>query len=654
MSGILNRAINVYAIPQDLLDSLAVRSIEADPITQEEPLPAPAPPQPLGTGISCQTCPRAEFETVEDQRAHFKSDWHRYNAKVKLKGGGKVVGFEEWGNLVEGVSSISGSASSTSGSEQSKVARLLNKHTLHPSEDGSSEAAELADRQRRVHLRTAIIWFSPTSPLPSLSIPKDTQFGIHRALFPPYDKAGDYLEELKRMQLGSEMSKAVEEEQEGERRIVLLMVAGGHFAGMVVGLRPRGKTEKQEVKGAGDVRVIKHKTFHRYTTRKKQGGSQALNDNAKSKAVSAGAMLRRYGETALQEEIRALMIDWAEDLEASERIFIRASTHGKKSFWGYEGAVLDKGDERIRTFPFPTRRPTLQELLRCWHELTRVRVSHLSEGALKELDDAYIASLQPKTQTKAKPQALPEKKAEPTTPKLTEEEEARVDRVKRLEEMVKKGRINALRAFWEKHSTEFLSLSPPGAPVLEADAQSAFTQSSLLTLASSAGQNEVLTYLLSDLHFNPTIPSPSDSTKRPYDLSATKTTRDIYRRVAYDNPELWDWKLARVPEGLSEEQEAEQKEKKAGRRKGLKDKLKEREKTRQETVAKEEKEEEERRLKKEKEEREKPTRMGAKGPQKLGSAGTGSEGLAGLSPEMRQQIERERRARAAEARFGRG
>ena len=68
-------------------------------------------------------------------------------------------------------------------------------------------------------------------------------------------------------------------------------------------------------------------------------------------------MLRRYGEQALQEEIRALMTEWQDDLEASEKIFIRASTHAKKSFWGYEGAVLEKGDPRVRVFPFPTRRP---------------------------------------------------------------------------------------------------------------------------------------------------------------------------------------------------------------------------------------------------------------------------------------------------------
>jgi hypothetical protein len=88
-------------------------------------------------------------------------------------------------------------------------------------------------------------------------------------------------------------------------------------------------------------------------------------------------MLRRYGEQALQEEIRALMKEWEEDLEASERIFLRASTHGKKSFWGYEGAVLGKNDSRVRVFPFPTRRPVsswntsrLTLCVVCWKILT--------------------------------------------------------------------------------------------------------------------------------------------------------------------------------------------------------------------------------------------------------------------------------------------
>lgn len=125
----------------------------------------------------------------------------------------------------------------------------------------SDEEAEIADRKRRAQLRTAVVWFSPTKPLDELGIPKNTQLGVHRALFPRFDNAADYLKALKMMQLGTAVPV-----EEDERRITMLMVAGGHFAGMVVGLRPKGKSERQEVKGAGDVRILQHKTFHRYTS----------------------------------------------------------------------------------------------------------------------------------------------------------------------------------------------------------------------------------------------------------------------------------------------------------------------------------------------------------------------------------------------------
>lgn len=168
--------------------------------------------------------------------------------------------------LTAGVSSISGSASSSSsGSSDSRITRLLKKKakiadTPGEGEVDSDEEAELADLRRRAQLRTAVIWFNAVGAPASLSLPADTQFGVHRALFPTLTTAGDYLEELRRLQLGPPV------EDEEERRIALLMVAGGHFAGMIVSLRPRGKSERQDVKGAGDVRVLRHKTFHRYTS----------------------------------------------------------------------------------------------------------------------------------------------------------------------------------------------------------------------------------------------------------------------------------------------------------------------------------------------------------------------------------------------------
>ena len=77
--------------------------------------------------------------------------------------------------------------------------------------------------------------------------------------------------------------------------------------------------------------------------RRKQGGSQANNDNAKGKAKSAGAELRRYNETALQKSIRVLIEQWKSIIEESELIFIHAPSYNKNIIYNYEGAVLKKG-----------------------------------------------------------------------------------------------------------------------------------------------------------------------------------------------------------------------------------------------------------------------------------------------------------------------
>lgn len=98
-----------------------------------------------------------------------------------------------------------------------------------------------------------------------------------------------------------------------------------------------------------------------------------MNDNAKGKASSAGAQLRRYGEQALrevslarsidvpaklsQQDIRGLLEEWSEDLDDCERIWLRASGSNRKIFVDYDGSSIAKNDTRLRTFPFPTRRP---------------------------------------------------------------------------------------------------------------------------------------------------------------------------------------------------------------------------------------------------------------------------------------------------------
>jgi hypothetical protein len=254
----------------------------------------------------------------------------------------------------------------------------------------------------------------------------------------------------------------------------------------------------------------------------------------------------------------------------------------------------------------------------------------LSEDALQAQDDAYIASLQPKRQAVAKPVAVPTPTPAPAAPKLSPEEEAAADRQRRLADMIKKGRLDALRPFVTKYRAE---ITP-----------------SALALAASAGQEDILHYLLVDARLDPT---ESVDGKKPYDVSASKAIRTAFRRVAHDHPDLCDWAAAHVPSGLSEEAAAEQSTKKADRRRGLRDKMRESQKARADADAESAAAEAAAEAA-----RPRPPAAGfanlgvPTGPQRLGGRPGAETGLAGLSPEMRMQIERERRARAAEARFG--
>lgn len=216
-----------------------------------------------------------------------------------------------------------------------------------------------------------------------------------------------------------------------------------------------------------------------------------------------------------------------------------------------------------------------------------------------------------------KPTPAPVAAPAPVVPKQSPEEEAKQARLKRIDEMIRKGRLEALRPMWEKYASDFTPLH--------------------LSTAASSGQEEVLRFLLVEAKLDPTIAVEG---KIPYDVSSTKGVRNTFRRVAYDNPTMFDWTAAHVPSGLSEEAEAAQNQKKADRRKGMREKLKERAATRQV-------EEEEVVVAPTPVAQLPPTNGG---PQRLGGA-AGVAGLGGMSSEMRAQIERERRARAAEARF---
>ncbi|KAF8920695.1 hypothetical protein CPB85DRAFT_1272507 [Mucidula mucida] len=422
---------HVFRLPVEIIDTLTPRNLwnqsapEND--TQEALSPKPKPTSLAPGSKSCNICNGVNFIDVEEQRSHYRSDWHRLRSDA--------------------------------------VAALVSR-TKHRRSSSTSN-------QVRAPAQTAV---------------------------------------------------TCEETTQGHKK--------------------KPKRPKPEIE------VVKHKTFHRYTTRRKQGGSQGLNDNAKGNAKSAGAQLRRYGEQALRDVRR---------YDDCERIWIRASGTNRKIFMDYDGCAIAKGDQRLRTFPFPTRRPTQAELTRCLNELTKVKVSHLTEDALRAQDEAYIASLpkpKPVPVAAAKPQVEKEK-----APKLSKEEEALRDKWDRLLDMVRKGRVEPLKSFWEKQGESMGGLD------VRIPEWADERWDTLLQLASHCDQEEMVQWLL-ESRADPTIPvspqegdSPEQSKfdrRTAYDLAHNRSVRDVFRRAAGDHPDWWDWFGARGSRARKRRRSAEE------------------------------------------------------------------------------------------------
>lgn len=80
---------HLFSLPRELLDTLAPRNIlaqvpDSTPTSRTE-TPPPTPQATPGSR-ACNICRGTTFVDVEDQRAHFRSDWHRYNIKIRLNG----------------------------------------------------------------------------------------------------------------------------------------------------------------------------------------------------------------------------------------------------------------------------------------------------------------------------------------------------------------------------------------------------------------------------------------------------------------------------------------------------------------------------------------------------------------------------------------
>lgn len=344
---------------------------------------------------------------------------------------------------------------------------------------------EIVDELDSTHLNTR----SPFVLFGSPQLTDGRAYGVYKVLFD-----SDPLKDLRSFTM--------------EGHSVCLMIGGGHFAGAVIS----HKEAKEPV-------VIQSKTFHRYTTRRKQGGSQSASDNARGKANSAGSSIRRYNEQALQQEVRELLALWRSHIESARHIFVRANGANRKTI--VEHTPINPDDSRIRSFPFSTKRPTLSEVKRSWSKVT----------TMVEVDLPVAEK---------KPEEKPEKPVEVVVKREKTPAEVHTEEITSI---LRRSKAPLLISYLKKNGLDGnYPLLKYGTP---------------LHYASSNGLGHMVHVLLVNLRADPTIRNSSGKTAAQIGL--VQTSFQIARSVL---GEIWDWDGAGVGAPITKE-EAEKREKEA-------------------------------------------------------------------------------------------
>lgn len=413
----------------------------------------------------------------------------------------------------------------------------------------------------------------------------------------------------------------------------IFMISSGHFAGAIISHLPhstKGNKGSLHELQLQSVRLLAHKTFHRYTTRRKQGGSQSAMDDSKGKANSAGSTLRRYNEQALGKDIEMIMQEWKPLIESCENIFIRGSGKGGKHARGIGLIVRDAkdpkmiiahGDKRVKMIPFATRRPTTMEIKRAWCELMYLKAVEMPKVNRVEIDKR-----RKRDELLNKSKIVNTKDDNDELVKLTNECIA----------LLKKGKVPAFILFMKKNRSK-LDIN------YKLEPQEAYkTTPTLLHYASRKGYAFMVQTLMVQLHADASVVNLLGKTA--YEIANDKDTRYAFRiaRGLIGENDI-DWGMTKIGDGMTK-QEAED--------------LKNKDKLKQQELEDEERKE----LKQVHESivgqfRNKELEKGQSSSNITGPGMlrvTEEQKLSGLSEMQRMKVLREQRFRAIEARLKRG
>ena len=434
--------------------------------------------------LMCATAPGIVFSSIEQLRQHLRSEYHVFNLKRKMKRK-KLLSHDAFLNPED--------PSRSSSDDEDGVDEVAEKKNSIDFECVSTDLLPLSHFRFGDGKFKTSVW--------SCILDKETG----KISFNPHSKTLSWL--------------------------VLLYSSNGHFAGAVY----------------QNGQCVAHKTFHRYTSRRKQGGAQSAHDNKSGKANSIGAQIRRANEAQLRKDIHNLLLSkWHRYVQEANNIFIGTTSRNRSVFFKIptgvkiKRAALQKSD-KIKYIPFATARPTLSECDTVCRRLGRLRfvrsVSKSEQNAALQVNDTRKHQ-NVKKKIKEASDVLEQRQPLLAAPSLSEGQILFRDAIARNDTQTVKKMLKKSKRLENDQSA--LQNERQGSAVGINDVLDE-NFSTGLHVAVKKDLHDMVKLLL---HHNAN-PSLLDLRQNPpFKLAKSKKVRDTFRLYMGSNPDKWDYKTA--------------------------------------------------------------------------------------------------------------